>query len=133
MRRRLFLFCTAIVAVCALLASSGAHWMALQSVAWTRMLLDYSRNGSVVVAVSKTFDGQHPCHLCSRVVEESGSERKVPASLDPAQKVSLYLAPRAVHVLLPPGADHDYPGIASLKPGDVCLDPPGPVPRLFVS
>jgi len=112
-----------------LLVASGAHWVLLQGVAWTQMLVDYSRTGSVAAAVAKTFDGKHPCQLCDRVVKESGSERKVPASFDPAQKVGIFLAPRVAKANPPLQARHNYPAAFFLMPGDVLIEPPGPVPR----
>jgi len=40
-----------------LFAMLGGHWLVLQSVAWTRMLADFSRQDSLPAAISKTFDG----------------------------------------------------------------------------
>jgi len=51
----------------ALIVGSGAQWAVVQSVAWARMLVDYSRHASIVVAVKQTFDGEHPCALCKKV------------------------------------------------------------------
>lgn len=133
MRRRSHLACVAVLAAVSLLLASGAHWVLLQGVAWTQMLVDYSRTESVTSAVAKTFDGKHPCRLCDRVVKESNSERKVPATFDPAQKVGFFLAPRAVAANPPPRARHKYPPSFFLMPGDVFIDPPGPVPRSRVS
>ena len=133
MRRRFHLVCIAAVAAVSLLFASGAHWVLLQGVAWTQMLVDYSRTESVTSAVSKTFDGKHPCHLCNRVVKESSSERKLPATFDPAQKVGFFLAPRVVEASPPPRARHNYPASLFLMPGDVFVEPPGPVPRSRVS
>jgi hypothetical protein len=31
------------------------------------MLISFSRDGSLVEAVAKTFDGEHPCPLCKAV------------------------------------------------------------------
>jgi hypothetical protein len=57
-----------------LFAASGGHWMALQSLAWTRMLMSYSREGHIVAAVAKTFDGRHPCSLCKQIERAKSSE-----------------------------------------------------------
>ena len=61
-----------------LFAASGGHWMALQSLAWTRMLMSYSRHGAIMEAVTKTFDGRHPCSLCKQV---EGAKRSEPQSM----------------------------------------------------
>jgi len=42
----------------------GGHWMALQSVAWLTMVIDYSKQTTLGDALEKTFDGAHPCALC---------------------------------------------------------------------
>ena len=54
----------------------GLHWFALQSIAWTTMLVDYARNYSLEEALAKTFDGQHPCSLCHAVQAGTKSEQK---------------------------------------------------------
>lgn len=40
------------------------------------MLISYSRDGTLMEAVEKTFDGAHPCHLCQAV--EKGSKETPP-------------------------------------------------------
>src|SRR3954470_20768479 len=54
-----------IMAIC---VSIGAHWAALQSVAWATMLVEYSQHEPLPRALAQTFDGHHPCDLCKRVV-----------------------------------------------------------------
>lgn len=68
---------TKIVAVSVLVLSLGLHWALLQTVAWTGMLIAYSRDGSFKQAVVKTFDGKHPCPLC-RAIEQGRAEEKTP-------------------------------------------------------
>jgi hypothetical protein len=55
--------------------------VALQGVAWVTMLVDHSRESSLVEAVSKTFDGQHPCPLCLAVADGQDEEREQKDSL----------------------------------------------------
>jgi hypothetical protein len=62
--------------ILALVATTGLHWAALQSVAWTAMLADNLHSGSLGDAVAKTFDGQHPCCLCQAIAAGKQSERK---------------------------------------------------------
>jgi hypothetical protein len=45
----------------------GGHWGMLQVVAWTGMVITYSRDASFGEAVRMTFDGEHPCQLCHEV------------------------------------------------------------------
>jgi hypothetical protein len=63
------------VTVAVLVLSLGLHWALLQTVAWTGMLVSYSRDGSFKQAVAKTFDGKHPCPLC-KVIEKGRAEEK---------------------------------------------------------
>jgi hypothetical protein len=60
--------------VLALVFSIGAHWLVLQSVAWVGMVVSYSQEASVTEAISKTFDGEHPCRLCEFVKEGRKAE-----------------------------------------------------------
>jgi hypothetical protein len=53
--------------ILALCLSLGFHWLALQSVAWTTMLVANARHVPLTEAVAKTFDGEHPCSLCHAV------------------------------------------------------------------
>ncbi|HUJ11483.1 MAG TPA: hypothetical protein VL171_15830 [Verrucomicrobiae bacterium] len=65
--------CGLVVAVC---LSIGGHWALLQSVAWTSMFVRFSSDGSFSEALSKTFDGQHPCCLCKLIQKGRGLEKK---------------------------------------------------------
>jgi hypothetical protein len=70
--RRLFQCLVAI----ALIAAVGGHWAFLQSVAWVSMTIEYSRDGSVLEALQKTFSGEKPCRLCKAVDAGRKSERQ---------------------------------------------------------
>ena len=59
-----------------LIISIGGHWAFLQSVAWVSMVIDYSQDAPISVAVSKTFDGNHPCNLCKLVRHGQETEKK---------------------------------------------------------
>ncbi len=60
----------------ALCLSVGLQWAVIQGVAWTGMLVNFSRDGSLIEAVTKTFDGNHPCALCHAVSDGSKKEQK---------------------------------------------------------
>ena len=66
-----------VLLIVVLLAGTGAHWGALQSVAWTRMLAENLRTSSFTDAVSRTFDGQHPCSLCKVIASAKRSEKRL--------------------------------------------------------
>ena len=71
-----------IACLVALLGMSGGHWLALQSAAWVRMLVEFSRSDSLSIAIIKTFDGRHPCSICLKVRaglhEQQQQEKKNP-------------------------------------------------------
>jgi len=60
----------------ALLTAIGAHWVLLQSVAWTTMLAENLRTNSLPEAVERTFDGRHPCTICQQIAKSKQSEKK---------------------------------------------------------
>jgi len=62
--------------VLALVLTTGAHWAALQTVAWTTMLAGNLRSHSVTEAVAQTFDGRHLCPLCRAIAAAKNSEKK---------------------------------------------------------
>lgn len=65
-----------LIVVLALIASIGGHWALLQSVAWTRMLIERTRAESFATAIQTTLDGEHPCDLCKRIAEGKQNERQ---------------------------------------------------------
>jgi len=65
-----------IATISALCFSIGLHWIALQSLAWTTMVIDYSRHAPLCRAIAQTFDGAHPCSLCNVVSKGKSSEKK---------------------------------------------------------
>ena len=71
----------------ALLQICGGHWLAMQSLAWTEMLVVYSRDAQLTEAVAKTFDGQHPCALCETIEQGKKSERHAPVEMAKAKPV----------------------------------------------
>ncbi len=59
-----------------MLATCGGHWLVLQSVAWSGMIVKYARTEGLASAVEKTFDGRHPCGLCAQIAVGKRSEQK---------------------------------------------------------
>ena len=97
----------------ALLSASGGHWIALQSLAWGTMLVDYGRASGFREAVSKTFDGQHPCALCKSIQKNSASEKKSGAQVA-ANKVDLFWQ-RGAAVFAPRASTREYPPFLSAR------------------
>src|SRR4030095_10036701 len=65
-----------IATISALCLSIGLHWIAWQSLAWTTMVIDYSKRAPLCRAIAQTFDGAHPCSLCHVVNKGKNSEKK---------------------------------------------------------
>ena len=74
-----------IILSCALYLS-GAHWIVLQGTAWTGMLVSRAISTSVSEALSSTFDGQHPCAMCSAIAEGKCNEDDADADFAPSKK-----------------------------------------------
>ncbi len=73
-----------LIVACALYLS-GAHWAVLQVTAWTGMLVARTQASGVAEAVTTTFDGAHPCRMCSAIT--AGQKREQQRSTEyPALK-----------------------------------------------
>jgi len=62
--------------VFALCCAIGLHWIALQSLAWTAMIVQHSKCARLGQAIEETFNGAHPCSLCHIVNKGTASEKK---------------------------------------------------------
>lgn len=78
-----------------LFVASGGHWMVLQSVAWSRMLVSYSQDGTFAKAVAKTFDGRHPCALCKQI-ERAKSDESQPERAVEVENQAAFVAPALI-------------------------------------
>ena len=93
--------------VVALVTTTGLHWGVLQSVAWTTMLANNLRTQSLAEAVTRTFDGKHPCCLCKTIAAAKKSGKKTEFTLQipkiefPPSPESLVLVAPARFQLLP--------------------------------
>ena len=69
-------FCKWLMVV-SLMLSIGLQWVAMQSAAWVGMLITYSQESGVRVAIKKTFDGHYACKMCKKVAEgmKEGSQK----------------------------------------------------------
>lgn len=65
-----------LLVIVALCFAIGLHWCALQSIAWTTMVIEYSKDAPFKEALAKTFDGHHQCSLCHAVQTGKKSEQK---------------------------------------------------------
>ena len=116
--------------IVALLAATGAHWGALQSVAWTTMLAENLQSGSLAQALEKTFDGRHPCPLCKAVAAGKNAEQKSDFTLE-LKKLEYPPAP-AHFIVVAPAQFHFLPPVNFFAEA-LAPEPPTPPPRnLFV-
>jgi hypothetical protein len=117
----------AVVAMC------GGHWLALQTVAWGRMIVDFSRQDSLPAAIAKTFSGQYPCSMCFKIRKGWHQEQERQDKLPSLQAEKM---PEAVWQLrcvtaprVPTAPRRDQPLVPTLH-ADFIDSPPSPPPRL---
>jgi hypothetical protein len=118
----MFARCGKALVVAALVLMTGAHWAALQTVAWTTMLAANLRTQPVTEAVAKTFDGKHPCCLCKAIAAAKKSERKSAAT---AAMLKLEFPLLADIIVLNPPAHYEL-----LPAADLFADASSPRPLL---
>lgn len=105
----------------------------LQVVAWTQMVHDFSRAGSLSQAVEKTFDGQHLCPLCKKIAKARNAEEKPPSSVKVEKKAEVFVTQSQVKIPLPVCRPMIYgapPFVVMQERSDA---PPVPVPRVVFS
>ncbi|HEY4416324.1 MAG TPA: hypothetical protein VGO57_11585 [Verrucomicrobiae bacterium] len=117
-----------LLVIATLVATTGAHWALLQSVAWTTMLADNLRTQSLSLAVAQTFDGDHPCPLCKAIAAGKKSERKTEITgaapkleYPPFTENAILVAPRFFQVLT----------VSDSFAQSISQKPPVPPPRPF--
>ena len=115
-----------VLLILVLLAGTGAHWGALQSVAWTRMLAENLRSSSFADAVSRTFDGQHPCSLCKVIASAKRSEKRMEFP-QPLTKLEFPLTTQLLLLVAP--TRFQLVSIGSEFVESLSQQPPTPPPR----
>lgn len=116
--------------VLTLVLSLGLHWAVLQSVAWAGMLVKYSQDASFSEAWSKTFDGKHPCKLCTSIQKGRAEEKQ-------QDQQRGHSAPKLEPATVWHAMDFDFScDCEKISPPILCLiprsiPPPKPRPRLF--
>lgn len=113
-----------------LVLTTGTHWIALQTIAWTTMLAANLTTSSFSQAVNDTFDGEHPCCLCKAVKAGRQTEKESKAAAlvlkmeFPEMTEAIALVPPALFELLP---QPEYFAEALFS------RPPLPPPRSFLA
>jgi hypothetical protein len=110
--------------------SIGLHWTLLQTVAWAGMVVTYSRDASLTVALEKTFDGDHPCCWCKEIEKARKSEKN--PDLKPELKQLTLLHQEQRWTFTP---STDFYLLTRIEPACLTIadQPPVPPPRFLVS
>jgi hypothetical protein len=93
---RLFTLLGKWMLVIAMITAIGGHFMLLQSVAWTTMVISNVQHGNLGEALEKTFDGQHPCAICKSIRKARESEDKQQPSQISVAKLNLFHQARTI-------------------------------------
>ena len=110
-----------------LIVAVGGHWTFLQSVAWVKMVVDFSQGAPITQAVAKTFDGKHPCKLCKFVQHGKATEKNQDA-VKSKIKIDQWLPTNDSALVFQEFAEsQNFPAVHSLV--GRLNDPPVPPPR----
>ncbi len=110
--------------------SLGMHWALLKTVAWTSMVITYSQRGSLQEAISKTFDGKHPCALCNAIQKGRADEQKQDSQqLNPSVKLDVALVWQTTDFIFDAGREPIPSSDWNSDPRQE--EPPKPRPRLI--
>ncbi len=135
MRRlpRMFRISGMLLSCVAFFALAGGHWAVLQMIAWSKMVRDYSKSVPIAEAIVRTFSGEYPCGMCTRIRTERQKEEKAPAVVKVEKNTEI--CPFSAREILsaPEGRQYSYP-----KPREFVLverleAPPVPVPIFKVA
>jgi len=125
---------TSAMALFVALWLTGGQSMVMQVTAWSGMLVSRSFESSLKEAVVTTFDGQHPCAMCTAIkhVQKDREDPQAPAPLKILGKLkidasidvhTIVVAPSSLLLVIP------WPDMI-LASSTCDLDPPVPPPRL---
>jgi hypothetical protein len=117
-----------LMVIAALVTTTSAHWILLQTVAWTTMLADNLQCCSFHEAVDKTFDGEHPCCLCKAIAAAKRSEQKKEFT---AQIQKLEFPPVKENFILTAPSRFQLMPQANTFAESLVQPPPTPPPRAF--
>lgn len=115
-----------LLLIVALLGATGGHWAVLQTIAWANMLSQNLQSDSVATAISKTFDGAHPCKMCQRIAAGKQDEKK--ADLPLQVKKLEFVTDRPILVFSAP-TDFCLVQVTTHSPDGLTHRPAVPPPR----
>ena len=109
-----------------MLVANNLHLPLMQVVAWSGMLVSYSRANTVTEAVEMTFDGDHPCPMCKNIkkAQTSSAEQDQLSGLQDQKTRDISGPPATAAASLPPPAVRQ-PYTVTRHPTPLALsDPP---------
>jgi hypothetical protein len=112
----------------AFFALAGGHWVVLQMIAWAQMVRDYSKSVPIAEAIVRTFSGEYPCGMCTRISAERQKEEKAPAVVKVEKNAEI--CPFSAREILsaPEGRRYSYPNPRQVALVERLEAPPVPVP-----
>lgn len=112
----------------ALFMAMGGPLALLQGIAWANMVHDFSKNGSLCQAVTKTFDGHHLCPLCQKLAKARAAEEKAPVTMKIDKKTDFYLGSLGSSLPEPLASSFIYGPSPFVSMPERIVAPPVPVP-----
>jgi hypothetical protein len=112
----------------AMFSIAGGHWAVLQTVAWTGMVVVYSKDSSLAAALTKTFSGKAPCKMCCAIEAGKQKESRLPATVKADKKLDKFLARSAPSAPVRPESRFFYPPVIGDEASARPTSPPAPVP-----
>ena len=112
----------------AMFSIAGGHWAVLQTVAWTGMVIEYSKDSPLAAALVKTFSGKAPCKMCHTIEAGKEKESRLPATVKADKKIDKFLVRSVREIPMPPPAQFAYPPNVDAMVSMRSASPPEPVP-----
>jgi hypothetical protein len=112
----------------ALFSLAGGHWALLQTIAWAQMVRDYSSESPLTEAIAKTFSGQFPCGMCTKISEERQKEERTPASAKFDKKAEALVVKMCEALKRPEAKDFSYLNSGGHALIERCEAPAAPIP-----
>jgi hypothetical protein len=108
----------------------GGGPLALQPLAWSAMIIQYSQQMSLQAAVAQTFDGDHPCDLCKSIAAAHHSKKKAETQMS-APRPDLFCAQKVIR-FCPDETDFKF-FLTVVRALERAHSPPTPPPRFLLA
>lgn len=117
-----------ILLLASMFVISGGHLLLTQSVGWATMLLDYSREMSLPMAIEQTFRSTGACKFCKAVETGAKDQSQLPMTVKSEKKAEVFSM--AMNPVVPPfgAGEFSYPPAKDNLFTPRGEEPPTPVP-----